>query len=243
MKKNNKRNLMDAFNNAIEGVLYTFKSERNMRIHYLCAVLILFISLFFNLERTEMTILILLIGGVIICEMFNTAIEKALDGVSTEFNPLFKVAKDVSAGAVLVSSIIALTGGYLLFYDKIALLGNTVIDSIRNNTAHITVICLVLVLIGVVALKSLTPKGTPLKGGMPSGHSALSFAIATIITLSTSGASVALLSYTMALLVAQSRVEGKIHTTIEVLAGAILGILIVVLVFQVASYKLLNNIF
>ena len=231
-KKN--KNLIQAFNNAIEGILYTFKNEKNMKIHYLCAIIILFTSLFFDLDKMEMIILFLLIGGVIICEMFNTAIEKAIDGVSTEYNPLFKIAKDVSAGAVLISSMIAVVGGYLLFRDKVAIFGNVVFDSIRKNTTHITLICLVLVLIGVVILKSLTPKGTPLKGGMPSGHSALAFSIATIITLLTKGALVATLAYTMALLVAQSRVEGEIHTFIEVLAGAFLGIFISVLVFQIA---------
>lgn len=233
---NNKENrsLIDAFNNAIEGILYTFKNERNMRIHYVCAILVLFASLFFNLDKIEMIILILLIGGVIVCETFNTAIEKAIDGVGTEYNPFFKIAKDVSAGAVLISSMIAVMGGYLLFYDKLSILGNGVIDSIRNNTTHITVICLILVLIGVVILKSLSPKGTPLKGGMPSGHSALAFAIATIIALATNGALVAILGYIMALLVAQSRIEGKIHTPIEVVAGATLGIFTVILVFQLA---------
>ena len=205
-----------------------------MKIHYLCAIIVLFTSLFFDLDKMEMIILFLLIGGVIICEMFNTAIEKAIDGVSTEYNPLFKIAKDVSAGAVLISSMIAVVGGYLLFRDKVAIFGNVVFDSIRKNTTHITLICLVLVLIGVVILKSLTPKGTPLKGGMPSGHSALAFSIATIITLLTKGALVATLAYTMALLVAQSRVEGEIHTFTEVLAGAFLGIFISVLVFQIA---------
>lgn len=232
--KNKKRSLIDAFNNAIEGILYTLKNERNMQIHYACAVAVLFFSLFFDLEKIEMIILIFLIGSVIICEMFNTAIEKAIDGVTDEFHPLFKVAKDVSAGAVLISAMIAVIGGYLLFYDKIANIGNVVMDSIRNNTTHITVICIILVLIGVIVLKSFTPKGTPLKGGMPSGHSALSFAIATIIALSTKGALITVLGYVMALLVAQSRIEGKIHSFTEVLAGATLGIFIVILVFQVA---------
>lgn len=232
--KNKKRSLIDAFNNAIEGILYTLKNERNMQIHYACAVAVLFFSLFFDLEKIEMIILIFLIGSVIICEMFNTAIEKAIDGVTDEFHPLFKVAKDVSAGAVLISAMIAVIGGYLLFYDKIANIGNVVMDSIRNNTTHITVICIILVLIGVIVLKSFTPKGTPLKGGMPSGHSALSFAIATIIALSTKGALITVLGYVMALLVAQSRIEGKIHSFTEVLAGATLGTFIVILVFQVA---------
>ena len=235
MKKRKKRSLMDAFNNAIEGILYTFKNERNMQIHYLCAIAVLFGSLFFNLEKFEMIILLLLIASVIICEMINTAIEKTIDGITTEFHPLLKVAKDVSAGAVLLSSMVAVIGGYLLFYDKLSILGNVVMDSLRNNTTHITVICIILVLIGVVILKSLTPKGTPLKGGMPSGHSALAFAIATIIALSTKGVLITVLGYIMALLVAQSRIEGKIHSFLEVLAGAFLGVLIVVFVFQMTS--------
>ena len=83
-------------------------------------------------------------------------------------------------------------------------------------------------------LKTLTQKGTPLKGGMPSGHSALAFSIATIITFVTKGLLVSCLSYLLALLIAQSRVEGKIHTFLETLAGAVLGILVTILVFQLA---------
>lgn len=234
MKKMRNRSLMDSFNNAIEGILYTFKNERNMQIHYLCAIIILIASLFFDLDKIEMLLLLLLISLVIICEMINTAIEKAIDGITLERHPLLKVAKDVSAGAVLLSSMIAVTGGYLLFYDKIAIFGNVVMDSIRNNTTHITLICIILTLIAVVIIKSYYPKGTPLKGGMPSGHSALAFSIATIITLSTQGVLMAVLSYIMALLVAQSRIEGKIHTPIEVIAGSVLGILVVVFVYQIA---------
>lgn len=234
MKKHKNRSLLDSFNNAIEGILYTFKNERNMQIHYLCATAVLLASLFFDLEKFEMILLLLLISLVIICEMINTAIEKAIDGITLEYHPMLKVAKDVSAGAVLLSSMVAVVGGYLLFYDKISIFGNVVMDSIRKNTTHITVICIILVLIGVVVFKSFSPKGTPLKGGMPSGHSALAFSIATIIALSTKGVLMSALAYLMALLVAQSRIEGKIHTLPEVLAGGILGILIVVFVFQIA---------
>ena len=234
MKNKKRRTLIDAFNNAIEGILYTFKNERNMRIHYLCAIIVAIGSLFFNLDKIEMILLILITSSVLICEMINTAIEKSIDGITTEVNPLLKIAKDVSAGAVLLSSIVAVFGGYLLFYDKVAILGNRAIDSIRANNTHTTLICIILVLIFVVILKTLTQKGTPLKGGMPSGHSALAFSIATIITLVTKGLLVSCLSYLLALLIAQSRVEGKIHTFLETLAGAVLGILVTILVFQIA---------
>lgn len=230
---NRKRTLMDAFNNAIEGILYTFKHERNMKIHYLCAILVLVGSLFFEISRTEMIILIILIGQVVMFEMVNTAIEKAIDGITTEIHPLLKVAKDVAAGAVLISSMIAVICGYLLFSDKIVATSDTVFHAIRTNTTHSGVISITLVLIGVVVLKSLTPKGTPLKGGMPSGHSALAFSLATIVMLGTQGSTVSICAYLIALLVAQSRIEGKIHTFLEVLAGAILGTAITFLVFNI----------
>lgn len=232
MEDKKKRSLIDAFNNAIEGVLYTFKHERNMKIHYLCAILVLMSSLFLEVTKSEMIILIILIGQVIMFEMVNTAIEKAIDGITTEIHPLLKVAKDVSAGAVLISSMVAVVCGYLLFCDKITTTGNTVFDAIRTNITHTSVICITLVLIAVVILKSFTPKGTPLKGGMPSGHSALAFSLATIIMLGTQGFTVSICGYLSALLVAQSRIEGKIHTFPEVLAGAIVGTIITLLVFS-----------
>ena len=93
-----------------------------------------------------------------------------------------------------------------------------------------------MVLLAVVVAKALTNTGTPLKGGMPSGHAALSFAIATAITLMTERVEASTLAYLMALLVAQSRIEGKIHTFWETVAGGVLGTLIAILVFQLGLF-------
>jgi diacylglycerol kinase (ATP) len=92
------------------------------------------------------------------------------------------------------------------------------------------------VLIAVVVVKALTSTGTPLKGGMPSGHSALAFSLATAITLMTERVVASTLAYLMAILVAQSRIEGKIHTFWETVAGAILGTLIGIVVFQIGMF-------
>lgn len=94
-----------------------------------------------------------------------------------------------------------------------------------------------IVLICVVVVKALTSTGTPLKGGMPSGHAALAFAIATSIAMLIERPVVAALGYIMAVLVAQSRIEGKIHTFWETVAGGLLGILVAMLVFQL---KIIN---
>ncbi len=92
------------------------------------------------------------------------------------------------------------------------------------------------VLIAVVVVKAITFTGTPLKGGMPSGHAALAFAIATSITLMTERVEASSLAYLMALLVAQSRIEGKIHTFWETVAGAILGTLVAIVIFQLGLF-------
>ena len=223
-----RQGIIKAFNAAIEGILYTFKFERNMKIHYLGSVAVLIISLFFNFSKLEMIMLLMSICLVVVAEMFNTAIEKAVDLVTDEYHVLAKIAKDVAAGGVLVA--------YILFYDKLTDISGILIYKIRESELHITLICILLVLIAVVVVKALTSTGTPLKGGMPSGHAALAFAIATAITLMTERVVASTLAYIMAVLVAQSRIEGKIHTFWETIAGALLGVLIAILVFQLGMF-------
>ena len=230
-------NIIEAFNAAIQGILYTFKYERNMKIHYCIAILVLIVSLFLDIGKVEMMILILSISLVIISEMFNTAIENTVDLVTDKYHSLAKIAKDVAAGGVVISALNAVIVGYLIFYDKFTDISKSLIFTIRKSDPHVTLICIVLVLISVVIVKALTFTGTPLKGGMPSGHSALAFALATSITMMIERPVVCALAYIMALLVAQSRIEGKIHTFWETVAGALLGILVAMLVFQL---KMIN---
>lgn len=237
MKEKKKRQgIIQAFNAAIEGILYTFKSERNMKIHYFVAAIVLVASLFFGLNKLEMIVLIFAISLVVISEMFNTAIEKTIDMVTETYHPLAKIAKDVAAGGVLIATLNSVVVGYIIFYDKLTDVSDSLIYTIRQSKLHVTLICIVLVLIAVVVVKALTSTGTPLKGGMPSGHAALSFAMATAITLITAGLVPSTLAYLMALLVAQSRIEGKIHTFWETVAGALLGVLIGLLIYQIGNF-------
>ena len=236
MKQTKKRQgIIQAFNAAIDGIIYTFKHERNMKIHYFIAVIVFMASLFWKLSSIEMLMVIFSISLVVIAEMFNTAIEKAIDMVTEEYNELAKISKDVAAGGVLIAALNAVVVGYTLFYDRLDDVSNTLFDTIRQSEIHITLICIVLVLIAVVVVKALTSTGTPLKGGMPSGHAALAFAIATAITfIAERVVLTSTLAYLMASLVAQSRIEGKIHTFWQTVAGAMLGTLICILVFQMS---------
>lgn len=231
-----RQGIIKAFNAAIEGILYTFKFERNMKIHYLVAAIVFIASLFFDLSKVEMLLLIFAISLVIISEMFNTAIEKTIDMITDEYNVLAKIAKDVAAGGVLIATLNSVVVGYILFYDKLTEISESLLYTIRESQMHVTLICIVLVLIAVVVVKTLTATGTPLKGGMPSGHAALAFAMATAITFMMEQVVTSTLAYLMAILVAQSRIEGKIHTFWETVAGALLGTLIAILVFQISMF-------
>lgn len=231
-----RQGIIKAFNAAIEGILYTFKFERNMKIHYFVAVIVFIASLFSDFSKIEMIMLLFAISLVIISEMFNTAIEKTIDMITDEYHVLAKIAKDVAAGGVLIATLNSVVVGYILFYEKLTEIQESLFYTIRRSELHITLICIVLVLIAVVVVKSVTSTGTPLKGGMPSGHSALAFALATAITLMTERVVASTLAYLMAVLVAQSRIEGKIHTFWETVAGAILGALIGIVVFQIGMF-------
>ena len=231
MEKNT--NLIKTFNYAIDGIIYTLKSQRNMKIHYAIAILVLFLTLFLNLSRIEIIAVFFSISLVILSEMFNTAIEKTVDLVTTEYNPLAKIAKDVAAGAVLVSALNSIMVAYLVFFDRLNPSTLSLLIKIKNQDVHVTIIGIIITLLFVVAGKTLSPKGSHVQGGVVSGHAALSFALATSIGYISENALVATLSFTLALLVAQSRIEGRIHTLREVIYGGILGILVITLLFKV----------
>ncbi len=111
-----KRSIIDSFNYAVSGIIVSIKTERNMLIHYIIAVGVLGFSLFFNFTRTEFLILLFAITLVLVLEMINTAIEKTIDMITKEYHPYARIAKDISAGAVLIASINAIIVGYLLLF-------------------------------------------------------------------------------------------------------------------------------
>lgn len=233
------RSLVNSFNYAADGIIYVLRTQRNMQIHFAVAAIVLIASLFFGLSRIEYIGLFLTITLVIIAEMFNTAIESAIDVTTHAFDPIAMIAKDVAAAAVMLSALNALVVGYLIFFDRLATMSTTTIKYIVTSPIYITIITLILVLMSSIIGKSLAGKGTVFKGGMPSAHSALAFSLWTITTFITYQyatprltAFVSSLVFFMALLVLQTRVEAGIHTVSEVIIGALLGALVTVLVFQ-----------
>jgi len=228
------KRFIESFNRAVNGIISTVKMERNMKIHYLIAVTVLILSLLLNFTKAEFLILIFAISLVLVSELFNTAIEKTVDMITIDYHPYARVIKDISAGAVLIASINSVVVGYLLFFDRLNPFKDIVLQRIKNSPVYLTFVALLIVILVVLGLKSKyhRNKGTHFQGGIVSGHSAVAFLIATIISVLTNNLLVITLSFVLAFLVAESRVEGEIHSTRETVFGAIIGILVGIIIFQ-----------
>ena len=219
------KNHLDSFRYAVEGIVHVFRTQKHMRFHFLTVVLVLLIGLMLRLSRVEMAVLFLVVASVLVAEMMNTAIESVVDMVTQSYHPLAKLAKDIAAGAVLIASITAAIVGGILFF------GSNRIARLHPRTTHepqtVTVILTVIVLVLIIVLisKVLGGKGSILSGGVVSGHAAVSFFLASTLIYRTMDYFTGILALLLAFLVAQSRVEGKIHTLQEVIIGGLLGVL------------------
>jgi diacylglycerol kinase (ATP) len=228
--------IFESFNYAFEGVIHVLRTQRNLRIHFLIAAAVLAAAVVVGVTRFELIALLLAIAFVLITEMINTAIEHTIDVATTSFDPMAKLAKDIAAGAVLIASVNAVAIGYLVFAHRVGDRSSRVLDRVRDVPITLTLIALVLTIIVVIATKALTGRGTPLRGGLPSGHAALAFAGWMAATYAVGDSShqflISSLTLIMALLVAQTRVESGVHSALEVAYGGALGALVTLVVFQ-----------
>lgn len=113
------KKLINSFKYAIEGIIASFKTERNMKLHILAMILVILLGIIVKLSKLEWIICIILFAIVIAGELFNTAIETAVDIAMPHRNEKAKLAKDVSAGAVLIIAIASLIIGGIIFVPKI----------------------------------------------------------------------------------------------------------------------------
>ena len=236
MSRRRSLSLIDSFNYAIEGLVHVLRTHRNMRIHFAVAIAVLVAAVWTGVTRFELIALLLAIAFVLIAEMINSAIEQAIDVATTSFDPLAKLAKDIAAGAVLIAAVNAVAVGYLVFSHAIGSSAGNVLQRLRDLPTEVTLIALVLTVLVVIATKAFLGRGTPLRGGLPSGHAAVAFAgwmaVTYIVGPREHRFLVSTIMFVMALLVAQTRVEAGVHSTLEVVYGGLLGALVTLAVFQ-----------
>src|SRR2546428_13934731 len=130
-------NLLDSFNYAFEGIIHVLRTQRNLRIHFLVAIAVIAAAAALGVDRIELIVLLLAIAFVLVAEMVNSAIEGAIDVSTTSFDPNAKLAKDIAAGAVLISSAVAVALGYLVFPPAAAPRSARVLHRIRDAPAEV----------------------------------------------------------------------------------------------------------
>jgi len=231
------KTVTDSFAYAMAGLVHAFRTQRHMRAHLLIIAIVVGASLFLDLNAIELLIVFFTIALVITTELLNTAAEMAVDLFSPQYHPLARIIKDIAAGAVLVASGNALIVGCVIFLrpgrwetrlGEIAT-GSRVPEAgeqfllVASGVAFL-VLC-------IIVIKGMTQRGTVLSGGVVSGHSALAFFVATCVLFLTGNWGVAGLAFALALLISQSRVQGRIHTLEEAVLGAILGTAVGTLIF------------
>jgi diacylglycerol kinase (ATP) len=201
-----------------------------MRTHFIVALGVLLAALFLRVSPIEFALLAISILFVLFAELINTAVEAVVDLVSPEFHPLAKIAKDTSAGAVLMAACGAGIMGYLILAKYILPLYGKALAMFGTQSDLGTVVAVLVVTIVVIMIKTLSGTGSPLHGGIPSGHAAVAFSIATAVSLNTGDPLISLLSYALAIMVSHSRLLMRIHSMREVVLGSLVGAGVTILV-------------
>jgi diacylglycerol kinase (ATP) len=237
------RRLSDSINHAVDGIIYAFKTERNLKVHFVVTLAVLLFCLMLDLSKLELVMIFFAITLVIVAEMVNTAIETFVDIMIRTHDPHVRIAKDVAAGSVLIAVINSLVVCYLVIFSSLRKsILMSVIQKVKESWLHIMIIIFSITIVGVVVGKALGGKGKFMQGGLVSGHAAVAFGVSTAILLMTKNIAATSLAFFLALLVAQSRIEAKFHKWFEVALGALLGISISLLIYVVFTRDI-NHIF
>ena len=238
-------NFIEAWYNAINGIVYTATTQRNFRIQLVLAVIVLALSLFYGLGTTEFLCLVFALFFVIFAEMVNTAIETVVDLFVDVYHPKAKIAKDVAAGAVVLSACNALIVGYFIFFnaENMKAISDSIFNNMVKSPQHLAFVAIILVVIAVIAIKASCSKkkerGQLIKEGfVPSGQSAVAFAALTAIWINSKDIVTFTLALVLSLLVVGNRVYNNARTKAEVVFGACMGGLIVMLVYGLTIFKI-----
>lgn len=121
-KKWKNKNLLVAFQNSLSGIKYVIQNETSFQIECVIGIFAITFGILLKLSLTEWMIAWLAMGLVLFAELINTAIEVMLDLYSQEYNEKIKIAKDISSSAVLITVIVAIMLGCVLFLPKLGML-------------------------------------------------------------------------------------------------------------------------
>lgn len=109
-----------SFSHAMRGLRYVVNHEKNFQNQLLAAFLVVIAMIYFQVTRAEAVVLILVIAGVLIMELFNTVMERVVDILKPRIHPYARLIKDLMAASVLLASLLAIIIGILILYPYVA---------------------------------------------------------------------------------------------------------------------------
>ena len=232
--KHKNKTFFSATKNALNGIIHAFKTEKNLRHDYLIGALVLIVSLFFNFTKTELICLVLTIGFVIFAEMINSTVEYIVNLIKTEYDLNAKAAKDIAAGGVLIASVISVIVAYLLFMDKIRQASTELITTVLSSKGHMLVTILFVATVLVVILKGMfsKDKNNNYVKAFPSARVTISFTLSTYLFVITKNLIVGGVAMVLSIIISSIKRENDKTTVLQIILSALLGILIVISIYQ-----------
>lgn len=245
LKNVKNKNFITALHHSVDGIIKAFKTERNLRIDYFCAVCVLLAGIVLGLNKTEFVCLCLTVGFVIFSEMINSVAEYIVDLVTDKYDDRAKAAKDIAAGGVLISSSISVIVAYFLFADKLQNATTSVLNAIISSNTNILFTIIFMIVVLVIILKGLFGRGEEYAHSGPSLKIALAFGLTTYACIITRSFLVGIVCGILSLMIFCMKVTHTKARKINMIYSALLGIIIVLFVYQLVLigpdiFKLLN---
>jgi diacylglycerol kinase len=219
-----------SFRYAYEGVKYALSTQRNMKFHFFAAFVVLLLALYFRLPKLEILFILLAVTMMIVTELINTAIEKAVDLAMPDRHPVAKIAKDVAAASVLVSAAFAAMVGMIIFYEPI----DRLFRNVRAAEGHAFSAAMVWILLSLVVLTVIVVETRfSLKGSRIhfSLLAAVAFAVSTFITCYVTVTFVGLLAYLLSFLVMFVLYDKRSRSFASLISGGVIGSFVAVLAY------------
>lgn len=237
------KNFIQACNNAVNGIVYCATTQPNVKKELVLGTLVMLLSLFYNFTSAEFLCLTFAVFFVIFAELVNTAIESIVDLLVDVYHPKAKVAKDIGAGAVVLSAVNAVIVAYFLFFHEknLTLITNSIFSQMIESPIHLTFVGIILTIIAVLVLKAGIEEKRMISGVepkfIPSGQSAVAFAILTAVWMTSRNPVIFCLALTLSLLVVGNRMNDA-RTFGEVVFGAFMGMLLMIMIYGMVILRI-----
>lgn len=216
----NVRGWLRSFRYAYDGFLYALSTQKNMKFHFFAAFVALLLALLLELDKIEILFILLAVSLIIVTELINTALEKAVDLAMPDRHPVAKIAKDVAAASVLAASVFAVIVGFVVFFEPFdRWLSGVRGQHMTMNISSIWVIAILVLLSMMVLHVRFSLRRKRLR---PSLISALSFSVASMIAAHSETLTI-LLAYSLSGLTALLLFEQTKRSLISICLGAIAG--------------------